>query len=85
MPSWAGPWHVHEAQSHQVDGAVALADADPFVLRALAAAGVPVLELGVDNFAMDPDTSAALEQRITAFIEGPATARATVRRGSAGA
>jgi len=85
MPSWAGPWHVHEAQSHQVDGAVALADADPFVLRALAAAGVPVLELGVDNFAMDPETTAALEQRITAFIEGPATAQAMQRRGSAGA
>jgi hypothetical protein len=80
MPSWAGPWHVHEARSHGIDGAVALADADPFVLRALAAAGVPVLELGVDNFAVDADTAAALEARITAFVEGPAGARGAARR-----
>ncbi|WP_271300268.1 2-hydroxyacyl-CoA dehydratase family protein [Sphingomonas sp. CV7422] len=80
MPSWAGPWHVHEAQSHQVDGAVALADADPFVLRALAAAGIPVLELGIDNFAMDAATADALDRRITAFIEGPATRCADLRR-----
>ncbi|WP_137897135.1 2-hydroxyacyl-CoA dehydratase family protein [Sphingomonas sp. 2SG] len=83
MPSWAGPWHVHEAQSHQVDGAVALADADPFVLRALAAAGIPVLELGIDNFAMDADTADALDRRIAAFIEGPATRRAEARRSGA--
>ncbi|GGB27417.1 hypothetical protein GCM10011380_16340 [Sphingomonas metalli] len=80
MPSWAGPWHVHEAQTHAIDGAVALSDADPFVIRALTAAGIPVLELGVDNFAMDADTAAALERRITAFIEGPAGARAAERR-----
>lgn len=79
MPSWAGPWHVHEAESHQIDGAVAVSDADPFVLRALAAAGIPVLELGVDNFAMDADTAAALDRRITTFIEGPASDRARVR------
>lgn len=84
MPSWAGPWHVHEAESHQIDGAVAVADADPFVLRALTAAGIPVLELGVDNFAMDADTAAALDRRVTAFIEGPATGRAQARA-SAGA
>jgi benzoyl-CoA reductase/2-hydroxyglutaryl-CoA dehydratase subunit BcrC/BadD/HgdB len=29
MPGWAGPWHVHEAHTHGVHGAVALADADP--------------------------------------------------------
>ena len=32
MPTWAGPWHVHEAQTHTIDGVVALADADPFVV-----------------------------------------------------
>ncbi|MEH3039175.1 MAG: 2-hydroxyacyl-CoA dehydratase family protein [Sphingomonas paucimobilis] len=85
MPSWAGPWHVHEAESHRIDGAVAVSDADPFVLRALAAAGIPVLELGVDNFAMDADTAAALDRRVTAFIEGPAGDRASARiaRGAA--
>ena len=82
MPSWAGPWHVHEAQTHGIDGAVALTDADPFVLRALATAGVPVLELGVDNFAMEAEQAAELEARITRFIEGPASARAAERRGT---
>ncbi|HVI99850.1 MAG TPA: 2-hydroxyacyl-CoA dehydratase family protein [Sphingomonas sp.] len=79
MPSWAGPWHVHEAETHQVDGAVALSDADPFVLRALTAAGIPVLELGVDNYALGPGDAGALDDRVTAFIEGPA-ARMAARR-----
>jgi hypothetical protein len=83
MPSWAGPWHVHEAETHQVDGAVALADADPFVLRALSAAGIPVLELGVDNFTAGPDEIAALDASVTAFIEGPASAKAAQRLGEA--
>jgi hypothetical protein len=83
MPSWAAPWHVHEAQTHQVDGAVALDDADPFVVRALVAAGIPVLELGVDNFALAGDDAGALHDRITAFIEGPASALAERRRGAA--
>jgi benzoyl-CoA reductase/2-hydroxyglutaryl-CoA dehydratase subunit BcrC/BadD/HgdB len=81
MPSWAGPWHVHEAETHQVDGAVALADADPFVIRALITAGIPVLELGVDNFTASPDEITALDARVTAFIEGPATAMAARRLG----
>lgn len=83
MPSWAGPWHVHEAQSHRVDGAVALSDADPFVLRALAEAKIPVLELGVDNFALHGDDLARVERDVTAFIEGPAAAMADARRAGA--
>jgi benzoyl-CoA reductase/2-hydroxyglutaryl-CoA dehydratase subunit BcrC/BadD/HgdB len=76
MPSWAAPWHVHEAQTHGIDGAVALTDADPFVLRALAAAGIPVLELGVDNYALDGADAGVLEARIAEFIEGPCAAMA---------
>jgi hypothetical protein len=79
MPSWAGPWHVHEAQTHQIDGALALADADPFVVRALVAAGVPVLELGVDNFGLQGDDLDRLHGRITAFVEGAASAHAARR------
>ena len=81
MPSWSGPWHVHEAQSHQIDGAVALSDADPFTVRALVDAGVPVLELGIDNFALGPDDLVTLNTRVVAFIEGPAGERAAARRG----
>jgi hypothetical protein len=79
MPSWGAPWHVHEAQTHRVDGAVALADADPFVIRALEQSGVPVLALDVDNFGGGDGDEAV--RRITAFIEGPATEKARVRRG----
>ncbi|UAJ11524.1 2-hydroxyacyl-CoA dehydratase family protein [Polymorphobacter megasporae] len=81
MPSWAGPWHVHEAKTHQVDGAVALADADPFTVRALVDAGIPVLELGVDNFSLQADDLDRLNARVTSFIEGAAGARAAARRG----
>ena len=80
MPSWAGPWHVREARTNQVDGAVALADADPFVIRALGAAGVPVLELGVDNFSLAGEDMDRLTGRVTDFIEGPAAAMAARRR-----
>lgn len=79
MPTWAGPWHVHEAQTHQVDAVVALQDADPFVVRALRAAGFPVLELTADNFNREGEDGAAIEAAITAFIEGPASERAGLR------
>lgn len=79
MPSWAAPWHVHEAQTNGIDGAVAVSDADPFVVRALAAAGIPVLEMGVDNYALDGADASALEARIAAFIEGPCTQMAAKR------
>lgn len=81
MPTWAGPWHVHEAQTHQVDAVVALQDADPFVVRALRAAGYPVLELTADNFNREGEDAEAIEAAITAFIEGPATKRAEARHG----
>ncbi|MBC2665419.1 2-hydroxyacyl-CoA dehydratase [Novosphingobium flavum] len=80
MPTWAGPWHVHEAQTHCIDGAVALQDADPFVVRALREAGIPVLELTADNFNREGEDAAAIEAAITAFIEGSATERARSRQ-----
>jgi benzoyl-CoA reductase/2-hydroxyglutaryl-CoA dehydratase subunit BcrC/BadD/HgdB len=79
MPTWAGPWHVHEAETHSVDGVVALQDADPFVVRALRAAGFPVLELTADNFNRESEDGAAIEAAITAFVEGPARERAEAR------
>ena len=79
MPTWAGPWYVHEATTHAVDAVVALQDADPFVVRALRAAGYPVLELTADNFNRDGEDGAAIETAITAFIEGPASTRAEAR------
>ena len=83
MPSWAAPWHAHEAATHRVDGAVALADADPFVLRALERASVPVLDLGVDNFNREGSDGGETAARITAFIEGPAATKAAARRAAA--
>lgn len=72
MPTWAGAWHVKEAQTHGVHGAVAIDDADPFVLAALERAGVPVLRLPMSNMSLEGD---ALEAAVTAFIEGPVTVR----------
>jgi hypothetical protein len=79
MPSWAAPWHVHEARTHMIDGAVALSDADPFVLRALVTAGIPLLELGVDNYALDRADNEELTARVTAFIEQDCAAMARKR------
>lgn len=71
MPTWAGEWHVKEAQSHAVDGVVALSDADPFVLRALRRAGVPVLSLDLDNYNQESSDEAAINRQIADFLEGP--------------
>ncbi|PSJ41047.1 2-hydroxyacyl-CoA dehydratase [Sphingomonas deserti] len=83
MPTWAGPWNVREAQTHQVDGVVALRDADPFVVRALRDAGIPVLQLSVDNFSREGEDQGAVEAEVTAFIEGEARTRADARHGGA--
>jgi benzoyl-CoA reductase/2-hydroxyglutaryl-CoA dehydratase subunit BcrC/BadD/HgdB len=81
MPTWAGAWHVKEARLHQCDGAVALSDADPLVLRALRDSGVAVLELGMDNFSRDEAAEADVDARVAAFLEGPAAAASAQRRG----
>lgn len=83
MPTWAGPWYVHEADTHAIDGVVALADADPFVVRALRAAGYPVLQLTTDNFNREGEDAAATHATITAFIEGPAAERSAQRMATA--
>jgi benzoyl-CoA reductase/2-hydroxyglutaryl-CoA dehydratase subunit BcrC/BadD/HgdB len=79
MPTWAGEWHVKEAQTHAIDGAVALSDADPFVLRALRRAGVPVLSLDLDNYNQEGADEAAIDRQIVAFLEGPVSAYRTRR------
>ncbi|RYE02769.1 MAG: 2-hydroxyacyl-CoA dehydratase [Sphingomonadales bacterium] len=80
MPTWAGAWNVKEALLHQVDGAMALSDADPLVLRALREAGIAVLELDMDNYVRDSAAEADLDRRVHAFLEGPAAAAAEARR-----
>jgi hypothetical protein len=79
MPTWAGAWHVREAQTHGVDGAVALSDADPFVIRALERAGIPVLALRLDNFNKESVDGPALAREVTEFVEGPVSRRAAAR------
>ncbi|MEG3179594.1 2-hydroxyacyl-CoA dehydratase family protein [Sphingomonas sp. LT1P40] len=79
MPTWAGAWHVKEAASHAVDGAVALSDADPFVLRALRRAGVPVLSLDLDNYNQESADEDEVDRQIAAFLEGPVTVYASSR------
>jgi hypothetical protein len=79
MPTWAGAWHVREAETHGVDGAIALSDADPFVVRALERAGVPVLALDLDNYNREASDTDHVDRAITAFLEGPALQRTKMR------
>lgn len=79
MPTWAGEWHVREAENHGVHGAVALSDADPFVLRALRRAGVPVLSLDLDNYNQEATDADAIDRQIVTFLEGPVAAYAAHR------
>ena len=81
MPTWAGAWHVREAETHGVHGVVALSDADPFVLRALRRTGLPVLALELDNYNREQEDEAAIDRQIAAFLEGPVSARAAQRGG----
>lgn len=67
MPTWAAAWHVAEARRHQVDAAVAIADAEPAVVDALRAAGIPVLQLAVDN--LDLGDAASLRRPIAEFLD----------------
>ncbi len=69
MPTWAGAWHVREAVSHGCDGAVAIADADPFVLRALEAAGIPVLRLPIDNTDRTRDAGVDVDGLLADFCD----------------
>lgn len=69
MPTWAGAWHVRDAHIHGVHGAVALTDADPFVLRALEAAGIPVLRLDLDNYNQEGADAVGMNDAVTRFIE----------------
>ena len=73
MPTWAGAWHAKEAELHRVDGAIALSDADPFVLRALRRAGVPVLALDLDNYNQESSDAADVDARIVDFLEDEVT------------
>jgi len=80
MPTWAGAWHVREAYTHGIDAAIALSDADPFVLRALERAGIPVLALDLDNYNREASDAEAIDRQIRAFLEGPASDHAARRR-----
>lgn len=66
MPTWSGAWHVKEARAHGCHGAVAIDDADPFVLEALERAGVPVLRIALNNMGSGND---AVDAEIAAFLD----------------
>ncbi|MDG2091483.1 MAG: 2-hydroxyacyl-CoA dehydratase family protein [Gammaproteobacteria bacterium] len=69
MPTWAGAWHVREAETHGVQGVIALSDADPFVLRALKRAGVPVLALTLENFNQSDQDQDDSNRQIKEFLD----------------
>ncbi|MFT4089329.1 MAG: 2-hydroxyacyl-CoA dehydratase family protein [Asticcacaulis sp.] len=67
MPTWAGAWHVKEARTNKVDAAIAIDDADPFVLRALEASGIPVLRLPMSN--LGQPENGPIETLVTQFLD----------------
>ena len=69
MPTWAGAWHVKEVKTHGIQGAVALSDADPFVLRALEREGIPVLALDLDNYSQPDKNQTEYDQQISEFLD----------------
>jgi benzoyl-CoA reductase/2-hydroxyglutaryl-CoA dehydratase subunit BcrC/BadD/HgdB len=67
MPTWAGAWYLKEARKHGVHGAVAIDDADPFVIETLRRAGVPVCQVEMNNMSANGE---AAEAQITTFLDG---------------
>jgi hypothetical protein len=65
MPAWAAAWHAEEARRHGVDAVVAIDDAEPAVLAALEARGLPVLRLDAGNLATD---AGGIRAAIDAFL-----------------
>ena len=69
MPTWAGAWYAHEAKTNGIDGAIALSDADPFVLRTLEASGIPVLALKLDNYNQSEQEKITNNLKIEGFLD----------------
>ncbi len=60
---------MKEARHHQVDGAVTVGEPAYFSTRALERAGIPVLDLGVDNVDARQWNEAEMRGRLADFIE----------------
>ncbi|MFN0121948.1 MAG: 2-hydroxyacyl-CoA dehydratase subunit D [Blastocatellia bacterium] len=75
-PPWANEWIAHQAREHRIDGALLLIPAGSrpsvtgsyFIRHALAAAGVPVLEIWADMVDARGWDPAAMRERVGAFI-----------------
>lgn len=69
MPTWASAWHLEEARRHGIDGVVSLGEQDSFSVRALEAAGIPVLSLRADNVDRRTWSEQQLLDEVGQFIE----------------
>lgn len=76
MPSWSAPWHLKEAQLHQVDGVVSFGEDDYFSTRLLEAAGIPVLSVRATNVDRRTWDEASLAAQLVEFIEQQVRPRA---------
>ena len=70
MPTWSSAWHLEEARRHGIDGVVSLGEQDSFSVRALEAAGIPVLSLRADNVDRRTWSEDRLLAEVGEFIEG---------------
>jgi hypothetical protein len=69
MPSWSAPWHLKEAQLHQVDGVVSFGEDDYFSTRLLEGAGIPVLSVRATNVDRRTWDEQSLRDQLAQFIE----------------
>lgn len=86
MPPWNTGWYAHQAVTHSADGAISVGGVGGrygswFAERALAAAGVPLLQLDANN--ADPRTwdEAAITRTVAEFVERRAAPVAGRRHG----
>jgi benzoyl-CoA reductase/2-hydroxyglutaryl-CoA dehydratase subunit BcrC/BadD/HgdB len=73
VPPWSGEWYVKEARGHGVDGVVHLVSPDSrngwAATHALRTAGVPVLEIRMDNADAREYDAAAVQAQIAQWLD----------------
>ena len=80
MEPWPSGWFVKECGLNQIDGVVTLGGGGPFMAKALADAGIPVLDIRAHNVDSRQWNEADVRRRMADFIANEASPRAARRR-----
>ncbi len=81
MEPWPSGWLVKEALLNRIDGVVCLGGVSPFLERAMAEAGVPLLVIRGHNVDSRQWDEAAVRAALGGFIEAEAVPHARARKG----